>query len=435
MLAVLFLSGSILTGCADGVFTAQDETVQARRRVEAGSKFRHAHLLDRAIKSKAIGKSASSSNLGLVIAVASGVDKQHLLERYRLQERYQLQDRYDYHHVFDGSAWTVEDTTGANDFQQLLDELLADPEILWFEPDFEILSLPSIPLPDTSGQVVPWNVIAVGGTESSTVSGDGQGAVDVDLFILDTGVTNGDLNLVEALDFNDGLDDASDYDGHGTHIAGIAAATDDTDGLVGVAPGARVHNLKVLGDNGTGDVSQVIAAIEYLTAQKLANPSTPMVVNLSLGENVGTASYTALDDAVAASTATGVVYIVAAGNQGIDAVNIAPAHAAEAITVGAYDPLGTFASYSNYGAALDLLAPGTDVVSLSVSANGAGVPVLMSGTSMAAPHVAGAAALYLSQHPMATPQEVRDALVDAGQAVISGVPGGTTTKTVWVKDF
>ena len=92
-----------------------------------------------------------------------------------------------------------------------------------------------------------------------------------------------------------------------------------------MAPGARVHNFKVLDDSGKSDISVVIAAVEHVLSAKLASPTTPMVVNLSLGEDVGTTAYTALDEAIVAATAEGVVFVVAAGNQGIDASNVTPA--------------------------------------------------------------------------------------------------------------
>ncbi len=160
-----------------------------------------------------------------------------------------------------------------------------------------------------------------------------------------------------------------------------------------------------------------------------------MVVNISFGADVGTSTYNALDEAIASSIAQGVVYVIAAGNEGIDAEHVTPAHVAEAITVGAYDQNNQFASFSNYGRLLDLLAPGLDIASSSNETGAKKPPVLMSGTSMAAPHVAGAAALYLSQHPAATPQQVRNALVNAGQTWVTGAPAGTTHTSVYVGGF
>ncbi len=243
---------------------------------------------------------------------------------------------------------------------------------------------------------------------------------------------NDDLTLVESIDFRYGFDDASDYDGHGTHIAGIIGAVDDSVGLVGLAPGARLHNYKVLGDNGTSDVSVVIAAIEHITAEKLANPSQPMIVNLSLGEDIDTPEYSALDEAVDASVTAGVVYIIAAGNQDRAVANVTPAKVEGAITVGSFDTTGTFSWFSNWGPGVDILAPGEGIVSLSPSSG----PVEMTGTSMSTPHVTGAAALYLSQNPTASPSQVEAALVALAQSFVTGASASSTTnKSVWVGDL
>jgi len=423
-------------GCTDLVVSNEDAEVLGR--ADSG-KLRHEHLLDRAVRYDAAGKSASNGQLGLIIAVQAGVSKQRVVERYRVSERYRINERYDYEYVFDGFAWSVDDLAGSSDYQAFLDALAQDPDILWFEPDFDVNLPASQVLPGAGGQVVPWSVAAIGGQTSWAQSGDGQGAVEVDLYILDTGVAaadpgdpEDDLRIVENIDFREGSTNAADYDGHGTHVAGIAAAADDHDGLVGVAPGARVHNFKVLDDNGQGDVSMVIAAVEMITARKLAQPATPMVANLSLGEDLGTPAYSALDEAVEASVAAGVVYVVAAGNHGKNAASVTPAKVTSAITVGSYDVEGRFSSFSNWGSKIDLLAPGEEVVSLAPASSGTGGAVEMSGTSMAAAHVSGAVALYLGQHPTASPAQVRQALLDAAKTFVVGTPNGTASQSVWV---
>ncbi len=422
----LFFSCALLTGCADGVFSTDEEQAQAPE-TTTSTKFRQAHLLDRAIRS-APGKSASGGDLGLIISVKGGIDKQRVVDRYKVAQRYRVSHRYSYDEVLYGFAWVIEDSLGQSDYQAFIDSLTLDPDILWFEPDFDVSSPQSNPVPGGSGQQVPWSVAAVGGQTSWAVSGDGTGSVNVDVYILDTGITNSDLNIVESVDFREGFNNANDVDGHGTHIAGIAAAEDDTDGLVGIAPGARIHNYKVLGDDGRGDISQVIAAMEQITTAKNASPSTPMVANLSLGEDIGPNAHSALGDAVEASIAAGVVVIVAAGNQGKNAADITPAQVDAAITVGAYAFNGSFASFSNHGSKVDILAPGHGIVSLSPGSG----PVEMSGTSMAAGHVTGAAALYLANNPSASPAQVRQALLGSAQDFVTGAPSNTTTKSVWV---
>ncbi len=433
LLLPLLLAG----GCTD-FLSVEDEQAAAVTPAVETARLRHGHLLDRALR-PAAGKTTSSNDLYLIVAAQHNVDKQRVMERYRTLERYRSMERWEYEEVFNGWAWQITDSLGG-DYQPFLDQLLGDPDILWVEPDFSMTLPTSNAVPGSSGQQIPWSVAAIGGASSWAISGDGQGNVDVDIYVLDTGVARADagdpdddLALVESLDFREGLSDAADYDGHGTHVAGIAAAVDDGDGIVGVAPGARVHNLKVLDDNGTADVSLVIAAVEHIIQQKQANPQTPIVVNLSLGEDIGTTSYTALDEAIEAGTAAGIVFVVAAGNQGKNVSGFTPAHVADAITVGAYDVTGRFSSFSNWGPKVDLLAPGEGVISLASNVNGVQAPVEMSGTSMAAAHVSGAAALYLGQHPNATPAQVKQALLAAARTDVAwDVHPGTTTRTVWV---
>lgn len=427
----------LLSGCADalvdGAEPAQKTPVSVTLKE---SKLRHAHLMDRAVKQVA-GKSMSGGQLNLIVKLADGViDKQRVLERYRVLDRFRVLERYEYNTVFNGWAWEITDEWGQNEYQDLLNELIEDDDILWFEPDFDITMPEANATSGGSGQQVPWSVAAIGGQESWAHSGDGWGTVDVDLYVLDTGVAqadpsdpNDDFRLTENIDFRPGFSDAKDYDGHGTHVAGIAAASDDHDRIVGVAPGAFVHNLKVLNDNGSTDVSVVIAAVEYITEQKISRPWKPMVVNLSLGEDIGTTAYTALDEAIEASVDAGVVYVVAAGNAGKNAKNFTPAHVHKVITVGSFDMSGRFSSFSNWGARVDLLAPGRNILSLAPGSTGV---VEMSGTSMAAAHVSGAVALYLAQHPWATPDQVRNVLIANSRDFVFQTPWQTTSRSVWV---
>ena len=294
----------------------------------------------------------------------------------------------------------------------------------------------SVTVIDTrSKQVVPWSMDRIGATESWTRSGDGRGSVDIDIYVLDTGARHGDLNVTECFKVTSsgrrdcGLLGRLDLNAHGTEVAGIAAASDNRAGIVGVAPGARVHAVKVLDDGGETELSSVIAVVDYLTALKQADPSRPMVVNMSLGANVRTAEYNALDRAVATSIRSGITYVIAAGNESTDAGNITPAHVREAITVGAYGAKNQHAWFSNYGAVVDLLAPGEDVETL-----GAGDGITrVSGTSIAAPHVTGAVALMLARRPTLSPQDVERGLIANGRAFVKGVPRGTTNRSVYVR--
>jgi subtilisin family serine protease len=191
-----------------------------------------------------------------------------------------------------------------------------------------------------------------------------------------------------------GSTDASnttDCNGHGTHVSGTAVGT-----TYGVAKKATIHSVRVLGCNGSGSNSNVIAGIDWVAA----NAVKPAVANMSLG---GGNSDT-LDTAVKNAIAKGIAFAVAAGNDSANACTGSPNKVPEAITVGATDKTDTMASYSNYGSCVDLFAPGSDVVSANY-ANNTGSTTL-SGTSMASPHVAGAVAILLGQTPAATPAQL-----------------------------
>ena len=189
---------------------------------------------------------------------------------------------------------------------------------------------------------------------------------------------------------------AEDCQGHGTHVAGtIGGAT------YGVAKDVKLVAVRVLGCDGSGSYSAIIAGVDWVTK----NAVKPAVANMSLG---GTTSKT-LDEAVKKSIASGVTYALAAGNDKKDACRQSPARQPDAITVAATDNTDTRASFSNFGTCVDIFAPGVKIVAAS-STSDTGTKT-MSGTSMASPHVAGAAALVLGAHPAFTPKQVRDALV------------------------
>jgi subtilisin family serine protease len=178
----------------------------------------------------------------------------------------------------------------------------------------------------------------------------------------------------------------------------------------------------VLDCKGTGSYAQIIAGIDWVTA----HAAKPAVANMSLG---GTTSK-ALDDAVNRSIAKGITYAVAAGNDHKNACKQSPADTPNAITVGATDNADTRATFSNYGSCLDIFAPGVRIESASNSSNTA--TKVMSGTSMASPHVAGAAALVLGAHPDWTPAQVRDELVGkAGSGLVRNPGSGSPNKLLF----
>jgi subtilisin family serine protease len=172
-----------------------------------------------------------------------------------------------------------------------------------------------------------------------------------------------------------------------------------------VAKKVRLVAVRGLGCDGSGTTAGVIAGIAWVT--KDHKPGTPAVANMSLGGGVSAA----LDRAVKRSIADGVTYAVAAGNDGADACGSSPARVPDALTVGASDRKDHKPSWSNHGACVDVYAPGAPITSAWDSSDTASK--VLDGTSMASPHVAGAAALYLQHHPSATPAEVASALTDA----------------------
>lgn len=261
-----------------------------------------------------------------------------------------------------------------------------------------------------SAQTLPWGINRVDADSSSTAAGNGAGAVsNVNIYVIDTGVApHADLYRVNHVTLIGGTN--TDCQGHGTHVAGSIAARDNTSDVVGVAPGAPITGVKVLDCAGSGTTSGVIKGIDWVTA----NAKKPAVANMSLG---GGASQ-ALDDAVKRSVAKGIFYAVAAGNSGVDACTQSPARLGTmngVMTIGAIDSANNDPSWSNFGACVDIWAPGVSIL----STNFAGGTVTMSGTSMASPHAAGAAALFLSTHTTLSP-----ALVEA-QLKADAVATGT----------
>ncbi|MFD9795025.1 S8 family peptidase [Streptomyces sp. NPDC059070] len=241
------------------------------------------------------------------------------------------------------------------------------------------------------------------------------GGAGVTAYVLDTGVRTTHREFGgrarSGWDFVDDDADAQDGNGHGTHVAAILAGADH-----GVAKRADVVAVRVLDDRGAGTTAQVIAGIDWVTR----NAHRPAVANLSLGG----APSPGLDRAVRGAVAAGVTFTVAAGNDGAPAERYSPARVPEAITVGASDRGDARAPFSNWGPALDLFAPGVAITSAWNTDDTA--TRTLSGTSMAAPHAAGAAALYLGAHPAADPARVAAALsAGASAGKITGAGPGS----------
>ena len=269
-----------------------------------------------------------------------------------------------------------------------------DPMVAYVEADGTMTIPPTL----------PWGIDRIDADRSSTLAGNGSGDItNVNAYIIDTGIDTKhlDLNVVGHVNFAGGPN--KDCNGHGTHVAGTVAARDNSIDVVGVAPGAPLTGVKVLGCGGSGTTSGVIKGVDWVTA----NAVKPAIANMSLGGGVSTA----LDDAVIKSAGSGVFYSIAAGNSGADACNSSPARAGAGtnngvMTTAATDSNNEEASWSNYGSCVDIWAPGVGILS---TRKGGGTTT-MSGTSMAAPHVGGTGALYLSSHTGASPATVENAI-------------------------
>ncbi len=230
----------------------------------------------------------------------------------------------------------------------------------------------------------------------------GQG---VDVYVIDTGIrrTHQEFEGRAVHGFtaiNDGRG-SDDCNGHGTHVAGTIGGR-----TYGVAKDVRLYAVRVLGCSGSGSYSDIIAGVDWVTR----NARGPSVANMSLGGGPSAA----LDNAVRNSIAAGVVYAIAAGNDNANACNYSPARTLEALTVGATTSSDARSSFSNYGTCVDIFAPGSGITSAWYSSDVA--TRSLSGTSMASPHVAGVAALYLEAHPNASPSQVADAIVSEATA-------------------
>ncbi len=285
--------------------------------------------------------------------------------------------------------------------------LAADPAVRSVEPDVAVR---------TNVEDLPTGIDRIEAEPPGDINATGPDT-DVDIAIIDTGIDLDHADLRVAGGFASygvaevlllrlcGLTDTfDDGNGHGTHVSGTAAARDNSIGVVGVAPGARLWAIRVLGPAGTGCLSDVIAGVDWVTD----NAATIEVANMSLGSS---SSSPALCSAIANSVAAGVTYAVAAGNDGANASGTSPANCADVIATSAiadYDGAAgggaestctdagaddSFATFSNFGAVVDVAAPGVCIYSTYM---GGGYDTL-SGTSMASPHTAGAVARFIAQ--------------------------------------
>ncbi len=299
---------------------------------------------------------------------------------------------------------------------KVLEQLKNNPLVAYVGQDKKISTFINSHI---ENQIIPQSVDRVDG--DINLENINSNAVDADIAILDTGIDldHEDLNVFHEKSFIAGTFSADDDHGHGTHLAGIAAAKDNSFGIVGIAPGARLWALKVLESSGNGEISTLIKGLDYINQ----NSNQVDVAVLSLGCECESG---ALDIAISNSIKAGITIVVAAGNEAKNARTFTPANNPEVITVSAItdtdgkcggngpsSPYGDddmLASFSNFGDVVDISAPGVEIYSTFKSNS----YKKLSGTSMAAPHVAGAAALYISLHPETSPKDVKNYLVNSG---------------------
>ncbi|HEY9031410.1 MAG TPA: S8 family peptidase [Kangiella sp.] len=363
--------------------------------------FKTASVPSKAIKGQYIvvlKDDAVAQNMGQFSSNASEQAIQMMTEN--LSRKYQAQVQRTYTRALKGGTFTLS--------EKAAQKLAQDPNVLLVEED-QIVSLNATQNNATWGiDRVDQRNLPLSGTYTYNTT-----ASNVNAYIIDTGILNSHSEFggrsVSGIDTVDNDNDATDCNGHGTHVAGTVGGS-----TYGIAKSVNLIGVRVLNCSGSGTLSGVIDGIDWVAN----NHTKPAVANMSLG---GGAS-SSIDTAVANLVSAGVTVVVAAGNDNSSACNYSPAREPSAITVGSTTSSDSRSSFSNYGSCLDIYAPGSSIT----SAWSNGGTNTISGTSMASPHVAGVAALYLADNPTATPSQVDTAITDAATpGVVSDAKSGS----------
>jgi subtilisin family serine protease len=345
----------------------------------------------------------ASATRGYIVVLKDGDEMTPSFARAavgEITEKTQIEPKFVYTTVLNGFAAELTETQAA--------ALREDPRVKYVEEDAEggIMTTQTVNLFSWGLDRIDQRALPVSASYTYTSSG-----VGVNAYILDSGINLAHLDFGTRANYipngrngdfvNDGRGSASDCNGHGTHVAGTVGGV-----FSGVAKGATIWAGRVVNCSGGGTSSMVIAGMDWIAA----NGQKPGVVNMSLGYG----NVTAVRDAATRLVAAGFTVAAAAGNgnfsgRPISACSESPANSPNVLTVGATASNDTEASFSNYGTCVDLLAPGVSIYSADYTVTNQ--VTTKSGTSMASPHVAGVAALYLQLNPTATPAQVSTAIL------------------------